>query len=242
MKIPEDRDENHLKSAMQNRFRSYLSSLGDGNQRELVKTALAKSADEILSIYINWYYDKYLYRHNEEFMDLYEFISHGNNMNSEEITDQIKEFFALPFTVMIDEENEYNSMDLRQILEKSIVGFNRSTIANIERINSNKYSYKLDLLLLGNELKAGGRLNQSRLDRLMKSIPSEHKPVLNEFFWKMYPACEIEGKLEITNYLERYGKRHDIDVYKFIDKIYKTEAIDDIFLAVIAKRLNTLFS
>ena len=242
VKIPDERSEKKLKAAMQTKFRNYLSSLGTDNQREMVKSSLAKTTDDIISIYVDWYYGKYLYRNNEEFIDMFDFIKGSSRLTADDITDQIKDYFALPFTVMLDEETEYNSMDLRQIAEKSVVGFSRTTLANVERINSSKYSYKLDFMLLCGELRANGKLNTSRLERVLHSIPSGERAILDGIFERIYPACNTEGKLSVLNYLEVSGKRHHIALDDFIERVYRDNEFDDIYYAMIARRLNKLFA
>ena len=242
VKIPEQRTEKKLKALMQDKLRAYLSGLGTDNQREMVKSSLAKTTDEIISIYVDWYYGKYLYRNNEEFIDMFDFIRGSARMTADDITDQIKDYFALPFTVMLDEETEYNSMDLRQIAEKAAVGFSRTTLANVERINSSKYSYKLDFMLLCGELRLNGKLNVNRLERVMHSMPPGERYILDSIFERIYPSCTTEGRLAILNYLESSGKRHHIVLDDFVDNIYRNNESDEIYYAMIARRLNKLFA
>ena len=51
---------------------SYFDFLGD-NREGVSKANRAKSPEELLHIYVDWYYIKYLYHHNEQFLDLYDF-------------------------------------------------------------------------------------------------------------------------------------------------------------------------
>lgn len=234
--------EIQLRKVMQEKLRDYLSSLGKENRKEIVNVTLARSIDEVISIYVKWYFEKYLYRNNEEFIDLYEFITESQNIPSNEITDNIKDYFALPFTTILDEEAEYTSLNMHQILDKATVGFGRSTISNIERINSSRYSEKLDFLLLCNDLCANGKLNQNRIDRLVRSSGRETRDIINEMFKKLYPSCTTEGKLSIINYLEINGSRHDIEIDDFVNEIYASGDKDDIYYAVLAKRINKIFS
>ena len=234
-------DEKTIKVRMQNKLRDYFASLGEDNRKAMVETARAKTIEEIIRVYVDWYFEKYLYHHNEEFIDLYEFITGNKTSDSEQVTDEIKDYFVLPFTTMKSEESEYNDMDVRQIAEKAVAGFSQSTLANVERINSNRYSYKFDFLIFCGRLRNNGKLEEGRLSRLMNNIPENRKSTLNGMFAKLYPVCEIGGRLEILKYLDKNGAQHNLTMKKFITDAYKGKPKDGIYYGMIARELNDIF-
>ena len=234
-------DERLMKTRMQKKLRDYFAELGTDNRKAMVETSRAKTINEILKVYVDWYFEKYLYRHNEEFMDVYEFITESEHNTAESITDEIKNYYVLPFVEMKSEEAEYNDMDLRQISEKAVAGFSPATLANLERMNSNRYSYKLDYILFCGRLRNNGNLEHSRLNRLIDTVPSDKRQILDDVFRKLYPACEVKGRLEILKYLSVNGSKHNIILPVFIDTVYQTTPKDEIYYGMAARRLNTLF-
>ena len=235
-------DQEHIKQRMHTSLRDYFSSLDGDNRKAMVEAARATSIDEIIKAYVKWYFERYLYHHNEEFIDMYEFITGNKVKESEKITDEIKDYFTLPFMAMKNEESEYNDMDIKQIAEKAVAGFSQSTISNVERINSNRYSYKLDFLLFVGRLRNFGVLEESRLSRIMSNVPENRKSTVDGLFEKLYPSCEIDGRLAIVNYLEKNGRRHGIKVNDFIDEMYQNNGKDELYYAIIAKRINDIFT
>jgi superfamily II DNA or RNA helicase/transcriptional regulator with XRE-family HTH domain len=238
----DDVSEQTIKNRMHASLRDYFASLDGDNRKAMSEAARATSINDIIHVYVDWYFERYLYHHNEEFIDMYEFITGNKVKDSEKITDEIKDYFVLPFMTMKNEESEYNDMDIKQIAEKATAGFSQSTISNIERINSNRYSYKLDFLLFAAKLRNYGLVEESRLLRIMANTPKDRLTTVNGIFAKIYPLCEIDGKLNILNYLESKGKRHKIEIYNFLGKVYASSPKDEIYYAVISKKFNKLFS
>ena len=104
---------------MKKRLRDYFELLG--NDREAIaKTDRAATPEEVIRVYVDWYYLKYLYRHNEQFLDMYEFISTNLNSNNETVTSGIKEHFVLPFIKLKDDEAYLARCQLRRYLTRSL--------------------------------------------------------------------------------------------------------------------------
>jgi hypothetical protein len=233
------KNPNKMFMRMKNRIRNYFEELGS-NRESIAKVDRATSQEEIIRIYVDWYYAKYLYHHNEQFLDLYEFVI-NSSQNSEEVTSLIKEYFSLPFVKLKSDETLYNEMNMKEIGNKVLAGLLKSTVANIERINSNRYSYKFDFLLFAASLKHNGIFEQNRLERIQRYTNSAEHKYIADYLPKLYVQCGAKGRLAIVNYIESSSNSFEIGLSKFLDKVYKSEPKDMIYYGFMARVLNDIF-
>lgn len=234
-------DPSRMLRRMKNRARDYYEFLGN-NRESMAKTDRATTPEEVIRIYVDWYYIKYLYHHNEQFLDLFEFITNNTQSAHEDITSQIKDYFTLPFIQLKEDETTYVNMSIKGVLKKVISGISRDTLANIERINSNRYSYKLDFLLFCGHLRLNGNFEGSRLQRVMNSATEKELTTIKESIAKLYQACDVEGRLNTLNHLEENGDTLGIDFDTFFEDAYKNGEKDLIYYGVMAKTINRYYT
>ncbi|MDD4492964.1 MAG: helicase-related protein [Eubacteriales bacterium] len=233
-------DPRKMLNRMKNRLRDYFDYMGN-NRESIAKVDRASSPEEIMKVYVEWYYAKYLYHHNEQFLDFYEFITNNKESNSEKITTEIKDYFVLPFIKLKSDETYYGEMSLKDIVNKAVQGLSKVSLANIERINSNRYSYKLDFLLFCGHLRANNQFEESRLDRVTSNVSKgELKEIVNSIP-KLYAVCDVAGKLSILNYLEQANDTLRINYSEFLKAAYKNGDKDIIYYGIVAKSINKYF-
>lgn len=225
---------------MKERLSNYFEFLG--NDREgIFKTNRAKTREEIIKVYVEWYYAKYLYHHHEQFLDLFEFIDRNVDSRDVAITSDIKDYFILPFTKLKSDELYYTELTLKEVADKAIGGVNKATLANIERINSNRYNTKLDFLLFCIHLKCNQVLEKSRLDRIVGKLSENEKDIVRDFFEELYGSCDTNTRLIIINYISDSRNCLNIDLKNFLDKVYKHNDKDIIYYGILSKRMNKYF-
>jgi len=226
---------------MKNRLRDYFDFLGN-NREGIAKTDRANTPEEIITIFVDWYYTKYLYHHNEQFIDLYEFIKNNANNDSTKITEEIKAYFTLHFIKLKSDEALYNDMTIKEIANKATQGISKEALSSIERVNSNRYSYKYDFLLFSGYLCENGQFEKSRLDRILSKIPPYEIKELADSLGKLYSVCDIAGRLAMLNYLESSGATVGINFLDFLRAAYQDGIKDVIYYGIVAKRANKYFS
>lgn len=236
-----DMNPNKMLNRMKERLTRYFDLMGD-TKEEAFKTNNAQTIGEIISVYVNWYYNKYLYQHNEQFLDLYEFIIQNIGGSNEEITEQIKAYFNLPFQEIRNDEVYFKGLSLKEIFNKAISGLSRSTAGNIERINSSNYSYKLDYLLLCFRLLHQGIFEEDRLNRLAVQTPREELPYIRQSLQKLYGACELREKLAVLNWVSKPGNLLRLETNSFLRAIYSGGEKDLIYYALMAKKANIQYA
>jgi len=232
-------DDSKMTRRMKERLSNYFEFLG--NDREgIAKTNRAKTREEIIKVYVEWYYSKYLYHHHEQFIDLFEFIDRNIETMDAEVTSEIKDYFMLPFTKLKSDEVYYNDLTLTQIREKAIIGINLATLANIERINSNRYNTKLDFLLFCVHLKSNQVLEESRLERIIGRLSENEKMIVLDSLEEIYASCDINTRLSIINYISGSRNCLKISLNNFLDEAYKRSDKDVIYYGILAKRINKI--
>lgn len=213
-----------------------------GNDREFItKTSRANDIEEIIGIYVDWYYAKYLYHHREMFLDLLDFISNSQKKDSETITEELKDFFTLPFIQIKSDEEVFGSLSLKQAISKLAQGIQRPTLANLERINSNQYSYILDCCLLLGGLRLDDRLDTSRFDRVLSNILPQEFEAIKDALVKIFPSCSVETKLQMLKFAEQNFGRFDMQVLDFLDDLYVANKKDAIYYGVLSLYVNKKF-
>lgn len=225
---------------MRSRLRDHFDALG--NHREsIARVSHANTVAELLGIYVDWYYIRYLYHHSEEFLDLYDFILTSTGGDREKISRELSDYFVLPFVKLKSDEAHFGAMTTKEIIAKALTGVSRETMVSLEKINANRYSYRLDLLLLCTRLRADGRLEHSRLERILSRVPAGERGLIPQALEKLYPLCAPEGKLALVNYLHTNGSRMGLPVNEFLTRVYADGRKDLIYYGILARRIDPLF-
>ena len=233
-------DPKALLLRMKDRTVRYFQNM-DNSRENIAETNRATNPKSIIKTYVDWFFHKFLYHHNEQFLDLYDFITSSHNVDDDTVTDSIKDYFTLPFIRLKSDEESFNSMDIKGILQKALSGTSKSTVTNIERINSNRYSYKLDYFLFATKLKSESVFETDRLDRICRTLTNEEKQIIGKGFTKLYCQCKSKGRLEILRYLSSSENTFPISYVDLMNEVYKDEPRDLIFYGFVAERVNRVF-
>ena len=235
------RDTKKMVQRMKNTLHDYFEFLG--NDREsIAKADRADTCADIIRVFVDWYFIKYLYHHNEQFLDLFEFIERNSENNSEKISSEIKDYFVLPFVKLKRDEVYYGEMSIKEIANIVIKGLSKDVLANIERINSNRYSSKLDFLLLFAHLRMNSCFEESRMERVLSNISDNERSDITKALAKLYFVCDIIGKLSILNYLSNSENDLGVDYMSFIKLTYSNGEKDLIYYGIMAQRINKYLS
>lgn len=233
-------DPNKMLTRMKERMHDYFVYMGN-NRESIAKVERAKTPEAVIEVYVKWYYEKYLYHHNEQFLDFFEFISANATCDRDKITEEIKDYFVLPFAKLKSDEALYNELSLKEIISKTTTGVSKNTLVNLERINSNRYSYKLDLALFCGQLRMNDVFDASRLDRILSNLPDEEIAQLGNSLASLYPSCSSEAKIDMLKYMEKEAASMRINYMDFLKKAYSGGQKDEIYYGIMANMLNKYF-
>lgn len=225
---------------MQERSTQYFVEMG--NDRESIfKVARATKPEDILKIYVDWYYRKFLYHHKEQFLDFFEFITNNKDCNSIKITEEIEDYFILPFVQIKEDEAYYTNMSFEEISQKAVSGLGKNTISNLERINSNTYSYRLDYLIFMGNWARNGRFYSERLDRFWNYVSDQEKEIFISTIVDVYGNLGMEARWNCLRYFDDEGNATGISISQIMDKIYKTTTKDNLYYGILARSANKKF-
>lgn len=233
--------ESSLLRRMKVRSTEYFETLGS-NREQIVKTQRANTVSDVIKIYVDWYYSKFLYLHKEMFLDFLDFVKSNDDNDSERITDEIKEYFTLPFIEIKSDEAYYSKLSLIKIAEKVSQGIGKNTLANIERINSNRYMYNLDCFLLLGNLKLFSRFDKGRFDRVIRNTKEIQKSELIKAFAIVFAKLSTNGRLEVIQQLVDSSLFENSDPLKVASFLYQKSDKDVIYYGLMAECLNTKFN
>ena len=226
---------------MKKTSRDYLASM-DNDRESIFKIRKANSAEEILKIYTLWFYNKFLYHHKEEFLDFFDFIQDNKDCDPIKITEDIEDYFTLPFIQIKEDEDYYTGLDFKQISELLISGIGRNTLSNLERINTNSYSYKIDYLLFAGNWRRSGKFEATRIERFWGMLSNEEKDVFKDTLISLYSQCSLEGRWNLLKYLDDRNNVTNLTLREAVDRIYMNGEKDQIFYGIMAIEANKQFS
>ena len=166
---------------------------------------------------------------------LSEFIISNMRGSSDHITDEIKDHYVLPFIKLKTDEVYYLSMTPEEITEKAILGVGSDTLANLERINGNRYSYLLDYMLFCGHYRMNGVFEGGRLNRVLRSAEDSER--IYHLLPQVYAAGSLEAKLDMLKYIETDSHRLD----DFLMEAYANGEKDLIYYGFLAQRVNKVF-
>lgn len=232
--------EENMVARMRKRSTDYFVFMGN-DRKSIAKVARAKSAEEVIRVYVDWYYEKYLYHHKEEFLDMFDFILTNIDGNIDKITEDIKEYFILPFVNIKMTEDYYIRLSIEDISKKIISGVGKTTLINIERINSNRYSYKLDYMLFLGNWRMVSRFDVGRLERFWNKMSYEEQEIVQESLLVMYKQCEDRAKWEFLSYLGVNKSFKNLSIDGVVELMYKDGYRDSIYYGLLSKKLNQKF-
>jgi len=215
----------------------YYNFLGE-NRQQIALTQRSRTIEEIINIYVDWYYVKFLYHHKELFLDFLAFVEENKVKNDETITEDIKEYFTLPFIEIKADEAKYRNMSLENITKKVIQGVDANTIANIERLNSNSYSYSLDCFILLSNLCKSSKMDENRFERIIARTPSNAIPALFTAIGKVYEKLNTEARFNVLKLLEKNAKAFALTLPQICAVLYKNIAKDVIYFGLLATECN----
>lgn len=210
--------------------------------KSIFKVSKAEKIEDILEVYVDWYYDKFLYHHKEQFLDFFEFLTTNKECNSLKITEEIEDYFTLPFIQIKEDEEYYSTMSFEELSKQVINGIGKNTLSNLERINSNSYSYKLDYLLFVGNWSRLGRLETTRLERFWGKLTEEEKQIFLLTMAEVYANCTEDAKWNYLRYIDDRNNITGLKLSQVVDVIYKKLSRDMLFYGIMARAANEKFN
>lgn len=223
----------------------YLYILG-GNKKSISLVGDADSVEDILRIYIEWYYNHFIYHHKEQFLDMLSFFESYKTQEKEkntsnDINKRLASYFSLSMLEISQDAEKYINLSFVNISETILGGVDYNTVSNIQRINQDANNVKLDYFLFLYTLICDNEYDRLRMERIIAFIDNNDYYDFLESISMVYENLLIENRVLLFKHLYNYAADRDQDFGKCIDMIYRHNSKDVLFYGIMAKELNTVF-
>lgn len=218
----------------------YFVGLGN-NQNEILKIQRSTNLNEILAVYVEWYFSSFLYIHKEAFLDLNDFITNNHFSTSSDITSAIKSYYSLSYSSIKKSEDAYLKATLQELISMVLYNHDKSAIADMSRINGNEYNYNLDCTLFIDVLYNDFRIDENRLKRIVEISSTKQKADFVNALESTYDKASTEIRLLILEILEKHEYEFGFSFETWFENYYRVHEHDAIFLGVLSEKLNKLF-
>lgn len=241
------RKQNQTLDKMRIKTKEYLNLLG-GNKKSIYEVENAKSIEEILNAYVDWYYNHFIYHHKEQFLDMLSFFeshqSKGQDYyhSNKEINKRLASYFSLSMLDISQDEAKYAKLSLNALAEVVIQGVEYNTVSNIQRINQDVHNTKLDYFLFLIELVGDGKYDRSRMKRILDKLDAEIYYDLLESITLIYDKISEQNRLALFNDIYNFSHSQNKSFPVLFDMIYRVNKRDIIYYGVMAKLANQAFA
>jgi hypothetical protein len=133
-------------------------------------------------------------------------------------------------------------MTMAELSDQVIKGIGKNTLSNIERINSNNYSYKLDYLLFVGNWSRAGRFDATRLERFWGKLAEDEKPIFFMTMAELYSGCTSDAKWSYLKYIDDKQNITGLRLAQVVDAIYRKTPKDKVFYGILARTANKKFN
>ena len=234
------RNPANMLNRVKQRAVAYYETLGS-NREQIVKTQRASDIPEAIKVYVDWYYAKFLYHHKEMFLDFLDFAEGNQECDSETVTEDIREYFTLPFIEIKNDETHYSQLSLEEVADKVARGIGPNAMANVERINSNRYMYNLDCFLFLGNLKLYSRFDKNRFERIIGKTAPDQKQQLLDAIRKVFIKLNTTGRYETVRCITSTAAFFSGDPVRICNALYEHADKDTVYYGILASQLNNLF-
>lgn len=235
---------NQSLNQIKEKTRDYLYVVG-GDKKSISLINSSTSIEEIICIYLDWYYNHFIYHHKEQFLDMLAFFesykSEDKEANySKEIINRLAAYFSLSMLEISQDEAKYANLSFKNIAETVISGIDYTTVSNIQRINQDNNNIKLDYFLFIYSLVCDGEYDESRITRILVGMEDDGHIDFFESISIAYEKVDTSNRFLLFKAISECLINSDFDFEIFFDMIYRHNKRDIIFYGVMAKKINPI--
>jgi len=178
----------------------YLLSMGE--YRDAVnRIRNSESVSQVIIDYISWHFDKFLYHHREQFMEMYDFLELHKNSTDQQITTALKDYFSLSLFEVSEDAAKFNKLAIRDIFQLINQGISPKVYSDIQKSMENEYSSKHDFLLFLYNLVVLNSIDISRFERFVENLDSVDYYELMTMIDQIFRLCNYTDRISIINIL-----------------------------------------
>lgn len=214
-------------------LQEYISNMG--NFPETVDSILmAKDINELIYVYIEWYFDHFVYHHRRQFLDLVYFFEQSKNLDGREILDSLGEYFSTNILFIEDQGELIRNSSIKELFLLVEEPAAMNTRNALEQSLARAYVAKWDMFVLVYDLLKTQTLPsaETRLAALDAALNTKDRMELREELCKAYFKCSEYNRYEILYYLvDAFGSEQALEY------LYHYNPHDELYYSVIFHEL-----
>lgn len=201
----------------------YLRSLGRYN-KYVSEIKESKSIENVIKIFVEWYYQEFFYQQREHALQVLEFFDHYKNRNSNEINEHLMSFYSLNLLEISKTTIQIDQLNVREILNLVKEELSEITVESIRKSMESEYSAKCDLFLFAHYLINNKSNDMTRFNRIVSNLGHSDQLDLLSFIVEFYNQMDYKCKIETINILSS-----TLGFERVINSIYSKHEQDDAF-------------
>ncbi len=186
-------------SFVKNNIKNYFYRIGSFKKTVKLITD-AQTIEEIIEIYIEWFYEHFLYHHREQLLNMLDFLHHNEFEDNYKIQCMQEDYFSLSVIKIEKVQEQIRSISFNNILEYTLKNTNEKELKILSKSLENEYSIKYDYMIFYYNLLKNQKSDFFRLNRIIENSSNFEKNIILSDFKKIYKQLSV--KLKIKCFLE----------------------------------------
>ncbi len=229
----------NMQNRMMERCTAFMVQM-EADSASIRRIRQAESIEKVIALFCQWYYAMYIYRHKETFLDLFEFVQSMEGSTDDRISEEIRNYYALPYIRLKDDESRFKGILPRDALSRVCRGISRTTLSNLERILERRYDASLEYLLFLGEIRYS-RFSAARLERILSRKDPAIRTEVLKALTALYPMCSLECRFALLKWAELHPNLLGIGFEALTEMLFAASGKDEIYYGLLSMRLNSLF-
>lgn len=201
------------------------------------KIKKAISIEEVLTLFVAWLFDIYLYRQKEQVLEMYDFLSMYHMKSNQDIQHTLKNFFSLSLLDIQTDSKRVSSLTIPEVFDLVEQDLDSSFIENIRLHQESIYSIMIDIFIFYHQIHVNKVVDHNRFSRILTELDQSSKEGFLAQSHRFFMNCSLLDKLYILNaFLSSFSMK------KIIDTIYFRLQHDEVFylieMMIINRRLG----
>ena len=210
----------------------YISQFAE-NKKVFYQIENAPDVENIIYLVQKWYYEEFLYYHREQMLGMIDFLEMSKLLNSEEISDQLANYFSSSVAAIEDSEKKIIFLTIEEMIQLVLSKEKDYFIGIAEKYIENKYHVKLDLIILVDQLLNFNYLNESRFARVIMSLSAVDFANFLDNCHLLFREATDENKLIMFNSISARENCDDL-----FERLYLKNTKDKLYYAWIMRQFN----
>ncbi len=200
----------------------------------------AENVKDLNEIFIEWYYNEFIYHHRRQFWDVICFFEQSVSKKNEDIQMGLRAYFSIDLYKVERDEKALNDASVREVfMIAEMLDEDSGMRERVEQGLSKTYHARSDLFVLLRDLILNEYASniQSRLLNIWSNIAEYERTDLVTQLCEKYGFYSLQNRYDIFQVLQQIR-----GITKALDEVYLTNTPDLIYYGTISQKINTVIN